>query len=64
MVAPKLNLWQQLLAKAQENKETLVKIGGVLLGAAVGVAATVLVGKVQDASARDTMLEDIVNETR
>jgi hypothetical protein len=52
---------QQLLNKAKENKETLMKIGGVLLGAALGVAGTVLVGKMQESST-DDVLQGILDE--
>lgn len=54
-----LQAWLTLQEKAYENRNTLIQVGGILVGAAIGAAVATAIANAQN----DILLEEILSES-
>lgn len=59
------DLWLTLVEKVSDNKETVIRVGGVVIGAAIGAIGATIVANMQQEAAVNQMLfeeEELENE--
>lgn len=52
-----LALWTKVVTTVQENKETVIRVGGVVAGVVIGAVATSIVASMQDEEYDDGLTE-------
>jgi len=54
-----LELWATTQEKAYDNKETLIRVGGIVAGAVIGFTVATIIANAQE----DILLEEILMST-